>query len=492
MPFKANTSFLRFLSMGAAGVHRTMETLRRRGFEPIELERYCGSNKIWSTKIKRLRLPDLLCVRTGLRVEVRAKTDLRIRMSDTPSKQGRAWDVGLRDNDLVAFISCSFQDHRPIPAYQPVFVSVGALRSSIAASTVGPPKSATEGAERDRTWPATVPSRDGTVLEVTGDRIITEMHADRTRAARRQTYLLKGKTPYIGPGQTFKAHSQIICGAPRSLAELSDFLNYNYDPIAALESDSAVDRYAAVRALAHRPELGTNRTTVLENVLDHESDERVLLEAAGAAALVGSSYGEETLSSFIWGDDGRPDLRMETVIILTELGDTPFAREQLMQIAGSDRFRDDELRQAAVWGLGKKGLRRYEDLLGFIDDGDDDVALHAIAGFDHNTPPNTINSLVSDLASSGERRCAAASATLAAIGSDTAIMALATVAHAAHNDWIIATLGRMPPERVRRLLAGDSILPLISPLLVMTESANWLASEEKRTDLRFLLAQDIA
>ena len=491
MAFKADTSFLRFLSMGAAGVHRTMETLRRGGFEPIELERYCGSNKIWSTKVKRLRLPDLLCIRTGLRVEVRAKTELRIRMSDTPSNRDRAWDAGLRDDDLVAFITCSFHNRRPVAADEPVFVSVGALRSSTGFSTVGAPKSASEGAERDRTWPATVPSRDGTVLEVSSDRIIVQMHADRTRPARRQTYLLKGKTAYVAPGETFKAHSQIICGAPRSLADVSVSLNCDYDPIAALESGSAVDRYAAVRALTRREELGAKRISVLEDVLNDESDDRVLLEAAGVAALMGSSHGEDRLSSFIWGDHDRDDLRMETVFIFTELGDTQFAREQLMWIANTKRFRDHELRQAAVWGLGKNGLRRYEDLLGFIDDNDDDVALHAIAGFDHNTPLNIINSLVSDLASSGERRCAAASAALAAIGSDTAITALASVARALPNDWILATLGSMPPERVRRLLARDSLLSVISPLLVTADGANWLATEEKRTDLRFLLAQDI-
>lgn len=116
MPFKASTSFLRFLSMGAVGVQRTMEILRRFGCEPIELERYCSSNKIWTTKVKRLRLPDLLCVKTGLRVEVRAKTDLRIRMSDTPSNPDRAWDAALRDDDLVAFIACTFDGRRPIPA----------------------------------------------------------------------------------------------------------------------------------------------------------------------------------------------------------------------------------------------------------------------------------------------------------------------------------------------------------------------------------------
>jgi hypothetical protein len=80
--FKANTSFLRFVTMGARGVHHMMKQLRALGFEPIELERYSGSNKIWTTKIKRLRLADILCVRTGLRVEVRCKSDLKIKMSD--------------------------------------------------------------------------------------------------------------------------------------------------------------------------------------------------------------------------------------------------------------------------------------------------------------------------------------------------------------------------------------------------------------------------
>src|ERR1017187_8277412 len=97
MGFKTDTSFLRFLSMGAMGAHQTMAQLRAAGFEPIELERYCGSNKIWMTKVKRLRLPDVLCVRTGLRIEVRAKSDLKIRMSDAPTNPARTWDAGLRD-----------------------------------------------------------------------------------------------------------------------------------------------------------------------------------------------------------------------------------------------------------------------------------------------------------------------------------------------------------------------------------------------------------
>src|SRR5579871_950687 len=105
MGFKADSSFLRFLSMGALAVRQTMRQLTDMGFRPIELERYCASNKIWATKVKRLRLPDLLCVRTGLRIEVRAKTDLKIRMSDAPYNPDRTWDAGNRDEDVAAFIA---------------------------------------------------------------------------------------------------------------------------------------------------------------------------------------------------------------------------------------------------------------------------------------------------------------------------------------------------------------------------------------------------
>ena len=131
MGFKADSSFLRFLSMGAVGVHRTMERLRDRGFEPIELERYCGSNKIWTTKVKRLRLPDLLCAKTGMRAEVRAKTDLKIRMSDAPANPARVWDSGLRDDDIVALITCFDTDGGPEPADDAVYFTVGALRASV-------------------------------------------------------------------------------------------------------------------------------------------------------------------------------------------------------------------------------------------------------------------------------------------------------------------------------------------------------------------------
>ncbi len=41
----------------------------------------------------------------------------------------------------------------------------------------------------------------------------------------------------------------------------------------------------------------------------------------------------------------------------------------------------DEIREAAVWGLGKAGLKAYEDILPYIGDEDENVVLHAIVAF---------------------------------------------------------------------------------------------------------------
>ena len=63
-------------------------------------------NKIWATKIKRLRIPDLICLKCGRRIESRAKSKLEIKMSDNEKNPDRRWDAGLRDEDLIAFIKC--------------------------------------------------------------------------------------------------------------------------------------------------------------------------------------------------------------------------------------------------------------------------------------------------------------------------------------------------------------------------------------------------
>lgn len=489
MGFKTDTSFLRFLTMGAMGTAQTMDQLRRMGFEPIELERYCASNKIWMTKVKRLRLPDLLCVRTGLRFEVRAKSDLKIRMSDAPANPDRTWDAGLRDDDLAAFIAIDEDEREGLrPAPEAVFFTIRALRESVGTSKLGPPKSASEGAERDRTWSAIVPSRSGVVSSVAGDQISVEMGGDGG-PTRRQTYNLKGKHAYVRSGDRFAAGHSILAGTPAALADISGYLHRIYDPLADLHATQSVDRYAAVKALPYRDELRDAAIPALERLLRNEADERVLLEAAGSAATLGSAFGQERIEGVLWSGE-RADLRMEAVLILTELG-SPFARQELVRLAGDARFQGDEIRQAAIWGLGKSGLKAYEELPVFIGDSDENVALHAIVAFGPDTPESVVRTLVQMLITGQPRISSAASEALRIIGSEVTVRVLSEAAESGGGDWCIATLGRMPPHLVRSALGGTDLLARVAPVMLLAGDANWLAAEDRAMDIAFLAKQKL-
>lgn len=73
------------------------------------------SYKIWKQiKIKRLRVPDILCLNCGTRVEARAKTQLEISMSHSLSDPERGWDKGLADRDVVALSLCAKSGERPV------------------------------------------------------------------------------------------------------------------------------------------------------------------------------------------------------------------------------------------------------------------------------------------------------------------------------------------------------------------------------------------
>lgn len=491
MEFKADTSFLRFLSMGAAGARQTMAQMRAAGFEPIELERYCTSNKIWTTKVKRLRLPDILCVRTGLRVEVRAKSDLKIRMSDAPANPDRRWNTGLRDNDLCAFIACADDNGTPVPAAEAVFFTVEDLFATEGTSQLGPPKSASEGAERDRTWASIVPSRNGVVDDVNASVLRVTMDGEEGRSPRSQTYQLRGKISYVQAGERFVGKASILAGTPLRRAQLDSYQTLSYDPLGQLDANNPVDRYAAVKSLPFRVGQKMQARALIEARLNVEPEDRVLLEAAGAGTALGSIKAQECLGAFIW-DQERADLRMEAVFILTELRN-PSAREILLRIANDPRFVGDEIRQAAVWGLGKAGLSAFTDLVSFVGDEDRGVALHAIAGFGNNVPTSVIDHLIADLVSADRDRAPAASTALRNIGSDAVLNALITSARQKNggDGWVLATLGRLPEDKVRVALRGDPLLDRLSPLLLLSNNSNWLADEALDSDLKFLLKQNL-
>lgn len=165
----------------------------------------------------------------------------------------------------------------------------------------------------------------------------------------------------------------------------------------------------------------------------------------------------------------------------------------LKEVATHQAFGGSEVRQAAVWGLGKMGLKRYEELLPFIADRDEDVVLHAIAGFGADTPPAVIERLVARLARADDVVAPAASQALREIGTESVLRALVSAYE--HNpavrNWILATLGRMPADRVRNTLRGLALMDQLEPMLLFAPGANRLSGEEMNISLSFLLKQNL-
>ncbi|HET8929221.1 MAG TPA: hypothetical protein VFN21_01060, partial [Acidimicrobiales bacterium] len=131
MGFKEDADFARFVSMGAVGSAAVARHLRdHHGHQAIELERYAMANKVWKTKVKRLRLPDLVCVRCGRRIESRAKSKLGIIMSHSDTR-GREWDAGgMRDDDIYAFLRADLSEFPPYSG-APTYFTTRALRAAV-------------------------------------------------------------------------------------------------------------------------------------------------------------------------------------------------------------------------------------------------------------------------------------------------------------------------------------------------------------------------
>jgi len=486
--FKTDTSFLRFLSMGALGTKGFMTYLRNLGYRPIELERYCASNKIWTTKVKRLRLPDVICALTGIRIEVRAKSDLKIRMSDAPANPDRHWNTGLRNDDLCAFIRCAEVDGSFQVSATPSIFTVSNLMAAVETSKLGPPKSASEGAERDREWPSTVPGQNGAVAEVSAEKIVIQFDA-----GRRQTYQLRGKVPYVAQGDRVVGEETIIAGTVPAITRLQPVNAPTWNPAADVAAANPVDRYAAAKVLPFSTVNIAQSVQLLEQAMQHEQEPRVALEQAGSAARMGSNAGFEYISNLIWTPGSREDLRMESVFILTEIA-TPEAATELRRIAAAQELSQTELREAAIWGLGKAGAKAYQDVLPYISDAKEDVALHAIAALGADVNADQIDQLIELLLNADLKTRAAACAALKAISSTLVAEHLVAAAAQASPDntaWIVATLGGMPLDIVRAVLQGHELLETVMPLLLLHPHENWIEHKSIAERLDFLMMQNV-
>jgi HEAT repeat protein len=295
----------------------------------------------------------------------------------------------------------------------------------------------------------------------------------------------------MSAGSKFVGGASIIAGVVPQLAPIKQLRSRHWDCREALVAQDPVDRYAAAKAMPYVSGGRSWGIQALSRALEEETDDRISLEIIASSVRLNPSIGVDGISSVIWNHE-RNDLRMEGVLILTELG-TAQASNELTRVAKSNNFSGDEIRQAAVWGLGKTGTRAYRDLVEFIADEDDGVALHAIGAFGPDTPSDVIDNLVSLLGNGNPRARAAASEALRVIGSANAMSAVIRAAKQSSGDqtWLLATLGRFPANRVREELAGESLLMRVAPMLALGPDDNWLARPLLANDLDFLLIQNL-
>lgn len=358
--FKSDDSFLRKLAVGAAGTNATIDRLKAMGFNPIELERGSTGFKIWKKiKIKRVRVPDILCLNTGLRFESRGKTKLEISMSHSLNDPKRAWDAGMRDDDFVSIAVFEQDDNSPIELKQvsPVhFVSVKDMRKAFTAGQVSitQPKGVEEGSEIRVMWTCAAANQRSVVFAVEHGRISLTPIPE----ARRQSIQLnrsKGKItllPQVNAGDTVEANQIVAAVVPvntklRCPTSVSEA--YFVDK---LTSVNLSERYAAAKALRYKGY--TTAKPVLEaRMTDADEDIYVQLEAAAALAAYDDQNGWEFMENKLRSPVMTVPLetQLETVIVASEI---PKSRsEQLLIEVLRDSQRDGELRAGAAWALGQ-------------------------------------------------------------------------------------------------------------------------------------------
>lgn len=360
--FKTDESFLEKISIGAIGTSKVLEDLKAKGHFPIELERGSTSFKIWKKiKIKRVRVPDILCINCGRRVESRAKTYLKITMSHSFSDEERGWDFGLDDGDLIALVKCVKSGDRPIDwkADELVqYVYVKDLRDAVQKKQVisEKPKGATEGFEARLTWLSAVATSEGVVSKINKDFLkYKRTKDDRTIRLSMQR---KGLTlfPLVKVGSTVRKNQIIasvvpVYDAPKCEKNLTE---KHY--LSLIKSVSLSDRYTAAKALSYFKS-AESIESLAERMKDEKEHIYVRLEAASSLLKMEQTqsmpFFEKTL------DDPYLQNRLECVIILAEIDKNVQSRDLLIKTLSSEK-QHPEIRAGAAWALGE--LRNKEAL----------------------------------------------------------------------------------------------------------------------------------
>jgi hypothetical protein len=379
MGLKDAKEFARYLSMGVRAAEAVAIDLHdSHGHRPIELERYALSNKIWGQKVKRLRMPDLLCIGCGLRIESRGKSALRIELSHSATP-GREWfGGGMRPTDVFAFGFVSVTGPAPVLG-RPLYLTTEALRRAVGAAKTGLPKAAAAGSESSITWPSYVPSTGGTLDFKADDTNPTHFERPlrivRKKGSTNYTNWKKWNTRYLylTDGATIDDGRTFVAGVVEPLADLACHGKWDLNQELTTSKDP-IDVFAAVKAAGY-----LDRQDLVGEIerIGQTGEWRIQLEAWGSLARLGHDQFVDSLLGRILNTQAATDERLEAVLILSEIN-SQVATKSLAEIARTASV-DSEIRSASVWGLGHGSRPDSAAVIDFIGDDDSEVAIHAVA-----------------------------------------------------------------------------------------------------------------
>ena len=234
LSFKPDASFFRKIVIGAVGARAVIADQAHHGHHFIELEQGQADTKLWKdVKRKRVRIPDLLCLKCGKRIECRAKTDLELAMSRGATKSS-AWDFGMIDSDWIAFPVCksvaeadraagamredvSYFRQKSWVKWQATgttnYFTVAAFRSELHATSRT--KGVEEGSENVIAWDATFSTRDGVVEEVAQNGESGKVTVKRDSDGHRYTWKIGGqKRIVVSVGQRVGCNQVLASAVP--------------------------------------------------------------------------------------------------------------------------------------------------------------------------------------------------------------------------------------------------------------------------------------
>lgn len=472
--------------MGAAGTAKVGRVLRNDyRHRPVELERYAMANKVWQTKVKRLRLPDLVCLRCGRRIESRAKSKLGIVVSHS-KRPGREWNAGgMRPSDLYAFVRADLSSGTPSVG-QPIFFSSEALNSVVNLARLSDRKAASEGSEETMTWPSWVPNRSGVAEGIdSDDKIVCRWDDGRTLRYWQWKNWGDSRYLYVEPGSRITAEETMVAGVvPPS--EVPACPGEVWDIAGALSDDEETEQYAGIKAVGilRRDDLGES----LARIQAEAEDWRIRLEATAALARLDPAAWTGRIVTLADEANSRDEARMEAVFTLSEIT-TDAASDALSAVAG-DPDNPVELRAAAAWGLGRGVQPRPDLLLPLTSSEEPLVSLHAIVALE-SIPEDSVPDLVAALGSDDDRVAASAAHVLFRQGCAAPLLDVVRQGGRARL-WALGALGDLSPDLVKEAAGGqldEATEQALEPMWLAQH--DWLRRDEGRDGLEALDVQTV-